>query len=138
MEFRNALKSLPSVSMVWPGSSRQLSNKYTTGTPSETRYGARLPKSSDALAATGQAPVKPSSQPLRSTTGGRVEPVGTVTRGFTTTVRADCRWVPAAPVAERFTVYSPGFIRRDAPSRIWFPARFGDASSPLPEAEALV
>src|ERR1039458_7085675 len=79
--FRKAARSLPRTSMGWPGSSRQLSNRYTTGTPSATRYWARLPNVSDALAAMGQVLVKPVSHPFRSTTGGRVAPDGTETCG---------------------------------------------------------
>src|ERR1035441_6388887 len=76
MELRKSLKSLARVSMGWPASSAQLSNRYTTGTPSATRYWARLPKVADALAAMGQVLVKPVSHPFRSTTGGRVAPDG--------------------------------------------------------------
>src|ERR1039458_4124828 len=80
MELRKSLKSLARVSMGWPASSAQLSNRYTTGTPSATRYWARLPNVVAEVVATGHALVKPVSQPFSSTTGGRAEPVGTVAR----------------------------------------------------------
>src|ERR1017187_9580422 len=56
--------------MVWLGSTTQLSKKYTTGTPSETRYCARFPKVSDELLDTVHVPVKPVSHPFSSTAGG--------------------------------------------------------------------
>src|ERR1017187_3725082 len=130
IEFRKAPKSLPSTSIGWPGPSRQLSNKYTIGTPSETRYWARLPNVSDELAAMGHVLVKPVSHPFRSTTGARVALDGTEALGCTSTAKVVCLCSPIALVAESLTVYSPGFTRSDAPSRIWSPARFGAATSP--------
>src|ERR1017187_4540755 len=112
--FRKVAKSLPRTSMDWPAPSRQLSNKYTTGTPSVTRYWARLPNVSDALAARGHVPVKPVSHPFKSTTGGRVALDGTETSGCTSTAKVVCRCSPAALVAERLTVYLPGFVRSEA------------------------
>src|ERR1035437_49631 len=77
--FRKAPKSAPKASMVLPASSTQLSNRYTTGTPSDTRYWARLPNVVADVVAMGHVLVKPVSHPFKSTTGGRVELGGTVT-----------------------------------------------------------
>src|ERR1017187_8339065 len=72
--------------MVWLGSTTQLSKKYTTGTPSDTRYCARFPKVSDELLDTVHVPVKPVSHPFSSITGALVsensrEPADHVARG---------------------------------------------------------
>src|SRR5580693_10448557 len=100
------------------------------GTPSETRYVARSPNVSAELFEIGQELVKPTSHPFRSTTGGRVEPDGTACRGCTTMVKAACRSSPASLLADSVTVYSPGFARRDAASRIPSPALLGPATRP--------
>src|ERR1035441_8659217 len=117
MVFRKAPKSAPKASMVLPGSTAQLSKRYTTGTPSDTKYEARLPNVVERVDKK-HVPVKPFIHPFTSTTGGRVEVGGTVTRGFTTTARVVCRSSPVSLVAESVTVYSPGFVRGDAASRI--------------------
>src|SRR6202167_3996249 len=106
----------------------QLSKKYTTGTPSDTRYSARFPKVSAELDDTPHAPVKPVSHPFSSTTGGRVEPVGTVCLGFTTMVNGAARFSPVRLVAEIVVVYSPGLMRRGAASSTWSRVRFGPAT----------
>src|SRR5580692_8393339 len=100
------------------------------GTPSDTRYEARLPNVSAGLAAIGQELVKPISHPFKSTTGGRADPDGTACRGCTTMVTAACRSSPASLLADSVTLYSPGFARRDAASRIASPARFGPTTRP--------
>src|ERR1019366_1385365 len=117
--FRKAPKSASRASMVLPGSTAQLSKRYTTGTPSDTRYEARLPNVVERVEM-GHAllRVKPFIHPFTSTTGGRVELGGTVTCGFTTTARVVCRSSPVSLVAESVTVYSPGFVRGGAASRI--------------------
>src|ERR1039458_8109960 len=102
--------------MVWLGSTTQLSKKYTTGTPSDTRYCARFPKVSDELLDTVHVPVKPVSHPFSSTTGGRVAPDGTVCLGFTTIANVVTRSSPASLMAESLAVYSPGFVRGGAAS----------------------
>src|ERR1039458_350497 len=102
--------------MVWLGSTTQLSKKYTTGTPSDTRYCARFPKASDELLDTVHVPVKPVSPPFSSTTVGGLAPDGPVCLGFTTIANVVTRSSPASLVAESLAVYSPGFVRRGAAS----------------------
>src|ERR1035437_7583510 len=68
MVFRKAPKSAPKASMVLPASSTQLSNRYTTGTPSDTKYGARLPNGARLpdvveIVDKGHVPVKPFIHP---------------------------------------------------------------------------
>src|ERR1035441_7278446 len=123
--------------MVWLGSTTQLSKKYTTGTPSDTRYCARFPKVSDELLDTVHVPVKPVSHPFSSSTGGRVAPDGTVCLGFTTIANVVTRSSPASLVAESLPVYSPGFVRGGAASstRSW--ARFGPATRALDSAPSM-
>src|SRR5260370_40606370 len=106
MELRKSPKSLARVSIDWFGSSRQLSKRYTEGTPSATRYWAKLPNVGADVVATGQELVKPDCQPFSSTTGGRVAPAGTLARGCTTTSKVVCRCSPVSPVADSVTVYS--------------------------------
>src|ERR1700722_10032968 len=131
MEFRKVANSVPSTSMDAPELRRQLSKRYTTGTPSSTRYWARLPNVSTELVDTGQALplLYPVSHPFSNTTGFRVEPDGTVTIGFTVKVSVLRRCSPAALTAETSTVYRPGLTRGEAPNTIR-PVRSGAIANP--------
>src|ERR1017187_965336 len=114
--------------MVWLGSTTQLSKKYTTGTPSDTRYWARFPKVSDELLDTVHEPVKPVSHPFSSTTGGPAEPDGTFCMGLMTIANRVARSSPVSLVAESLAVYSPGLVRSGAATSTRSRARFGPAT----------
>ena len=71
--------------MDWPGSTEQLSNRYTAGAPSANRYCAKFPKVLAELAEIGHEPVIPVCHPFNRTTGGLAVPAGTAAMGFTVT-----------------------------------------------------